>query len=184
MFEYESTVLATKIIKDDALYLGIFDITSVVNSVNQWEKVWDKAKRDVGKESWQTLFYANDSWIDFAKKGEVLSWITLFHGVFKVELRLISEYSQLVFKANETKHFLGEGEFNRLYCPSGKITVASLGDLGTDLISPITEIDSGWYKMAFYCNDAQENDHYFLEDESEYPIDSDSDWIIYLQKET
>lgn len=184
MFDYESRVLSTKLIKDDALYLGVFDISSSANTVNQWDKIFDKAKKDAGKESWQTLFYINDGWINLAEKGELLSWITLFHGVFKVELRLLPENPQIAFRENEKKHFLGQGKYNRLYCASGKITVASLGNLGTDLILPMAEIDSGWYKFAFYCDEEKESDHYFLEDESEYPADDSPDWIIYMQKET
>lgn len=183
MFDYESTVLATKLIKDNALYLGIFDIDSPVNRANQWENLFDKAKQGAGRESWQTLFYFNGNWIDFAEKGELLSWITLFHGVFKAELRLLPENPQTVFKENETKKFLGEGKYNRLYCPSGKIAVASLADLGNDSISAMAEVDAGWYKVAFYIDDEKENEHFFLEDESEYPVGDSPDWIIFLQKE-
>jgi hypothetical protein len=182
MFDYESRVLATKLIKDEALYLGVFDVDSPANTAKQWENLSEKARRDAGRKSWQALFHFNGGWVRLAEKGELLSWITLFDGVFKVELRLLSENPQIAFKESETNFFLGEGKFNRLYCPSGKIAVASLGDLGTDLIIPMAIVEAGCYKAAFYCDD-QENDHYFLEDESEYPAGDGPDWIIYLQRE-
>ena len=182
MFSYETTLCATKLIYDDALYLGIFDYASPANRPDKWDELFSDAKRKAGIESWQSLFYLNDSWIELAEQGYLLSWITLFHGVFKVELRLLSEVPQIEFKKNEIKHFLGEGKANRLFCPTGEIVIASLGDLGTNKIVPLTTIESGWYKVGFYCDDEKENDHYFLEDETQYPADSSPDWIIYLQR--
>ena len=182
MFAYETTICATKLIYDDALYLGIFDFASPVNSLGKWDGLFYDAERKAGSEHWQTLFYLNDSWVELAQQGQLLSWITLFHGVFKVELRLLAETPQIEFEENETKHFLGDGKANRLFCPTGEIVVASLGDLGTDLIVPFVKIESGWYRVGFNCDDEKENEHYFLEDETQYPTDSSPDWIIYMQR--
>lgn len=183
MFPYETRLCATKLIYDDALYLGIFDYASPVNRPDKWDELFSDAKRKAGWwKQWQSLFYFNDSWIELAQKGHLLSWITLFHGVFKVELRLLAETPQIEFEENETNHFLGEGKANRLFCPTGEIVLASLGDLGTDKIVPLATIESGWYKVAFYCDSEKENDHYFLEDEAEYPTNSNPDWIIYMQR--
>lgn len=184
MFPYETTVCGTTLVTDATLYLGIFDYASPVNKIGEWDVLIQDAERKAGKEHWKTLFYLNENWAKLAEQGHVLSWITLFDGVFKAELRLLAaETPQIQFKENETEHFLGDGKANRLFCPTGEIVVASLGDLGTDLIVPIATIESGWYKVGFYCDDDKENEHYFLEDETQYPADSSPDWIIYMQRE-
>ena len=83
----------------------------------------------------------------------------------------------------ETQRFLGGGKTNRLFCPSGEIVIASLGELGKASIAPITKVEAGWYRVGFYCNDENEYEHYFLEDYSQYPATGSPDWIFYLQRE-
>ena len=183
MFDYETTICGTELIEDNALYLGIFDCASAINQLGKWDEIFKDAERKAGRKHWQTLIYLNANWGELAQQGQVLSWITLFDGVFKVELRLLPEIPQIEFKENETEHFLGDGKTNRLFCPTGEIVVASLGDLGTALIVPLATIEAGWYKVGFYCDDERENEHYFLEDKTQYPADSTPDWIIYMQRE-
>ena len=184
MFAYETTFCSSKLIRDTALYLGIFDYTSSANRPGKWDALFQDARRKAGRQKWQALFHLNGSWIDFAREGHLLSWITLFHGVFKVEIKLLSENPQIEFEESETKRFLGEGKRNRLYCPSGKIIVASLEDLGKNSIVPLATIQPGWYKVEFFCDDNKESEHSFLEDESQYPVDDGPDWIIYMQRES
>ena len=182
MFAYDSSFCATKLIKDNSLYLGIFDLSSSVNSVGKFMSLFHEAERKSRKDAWLTLGHFNESWINLAEQGELLSWITLFHGVFKVELRLLTEIPQVEFNKNETNRFLGDGEANRIFLPTGEIVVASLGDLGTELSMPLAKIESGWYRVGFFCDHEKENEHTFLEEESEYPADSSPDWILYLQR--
>lgn len=182
MFAYDSLFCATKLIKDNSLYLGIFDIASSVNCVGKFMSLFHEAERNSRKDPWLTLGHFNESWIQLAEQGELLSWITLFHGVFKVELRLLAEIPQIEFTENEINRFLGDGEANRIFFPTGEIVVASLGDLGTELIIPLSIIESGWYRVGFFCDHEKENEHNFLDEGSEYPTDSSPDWILYLQR--
>ena len=183
MFAYETTLCGTKLVTDAALYLGIFDYASPVNKLGEWEVLFHDAERKAGNEQWKTLYYFNDYWAKLAKQGHILSWITLFDGVFKAELRLLADNPQIEFKETETEHFLGDGKATRLFCPTGKIVVASLGDLGTEIITPLATLESGWYKVGFFCDEEKESEHHFLEDETQYPADSSPDWIIYMQRE-
>ena len=183
MSSYNATVCATKLIHDSSFYLGIFDYASAANCAGMWDRVFSAAQRKAEPETWQTLFHLNDEWIDLAAQGQLLSWITLFEGVFKVELRLLAELPQVQFQEAETQRFLGGGKTNRLFCPSGEIVIASLGELGKASIAPITKVEAGWYRVGFYCNDENEYEHYFLEDYSQYPATGSPDWIFYLQRE-
>jgi hypothetical protein len=112
-----------------------------------------------------------------------LSWITLFDGVFKVEVRILAEQPKVDFGGEARSQFLGAVETNLLYCPSGKIVVDSLARLGSSS-APIITVTPGTYRVGLVRNDTEESKHGFLESESLYPADEGPDWIIYMQRET
>jgi hypothetical protein len=149
--------------------------------VGKWDDEFQSAKRIAGRQEWTALFHLNQGWIDLALEGALLSWITLFDGVFKVEVRILAEQPKVEFTEEERKQFLGEGK-NRLHCPSGNIVVDSLSRLGSSSL-PVITITPGTYRVGFIRNDDEESNHEFLESESLYPVNEGPDWIIYMQKE-
>jgi hypothetical protein len=178
----ETVVHATALVVGDCCYFGIFDSNSLVNCGGKWDEAFQSAKRLAGREGWSALFHLNQSWIDLAGEGALLSWITLFDGVFKVEVRLLPDQPVVEFGEEERRQFLGEGKKNLLYCPSGNIVVDSLARLGSSSV-PLITVAPGTYKVGFVRNDSEESKHEFLDDESLYPVDEGPDWIIYLQRE-
>jgi hypothetical protein len=136
-----------------------------------------------GSREWSTLLHLNQSWIDLAVGGALLSWITVFDGVFKIEVRILAEEPKIEFGQEEKEQFLGEGKENLLHCLSGNIVADSLTRLGSNSAYPLITIAPGAYRVGFVRNDDEESKHAFLEGESQYPVNEGPDWIIYMQRE-
>lgn len=179
----ETLLQATKLIESEGCYFGIFDSASPANVSGKWVETYQAAKQLAAGEEWSALLHFNQSWIDLAKQRFLLSWITVFDGVFKVDVRLLAEKPNTEFGAAEHSDFLGEEEENLLYCPSGNIVVDNLIGLGSNPIAPLVTITPGTYRVAFLRNSDEESKHVFLEDRSKYPDDEGPDWLIYMQQE-
>lgn len=177
----ETLGFATKLVEGEGCYYGIFDLASAANRPGKWDDEYQAAKQMAGGQEWSALFHLNQSWIDLAGDGELLSWITLFDGVFKVEIRILGEQPKIDF-GEEAGHFLGEGNDNLLNCPSGNMIVESLTRLGSKSMVPLITIRPGTYRVAFVRNDDEESKHQFLENRSLYPVNEGPDWIIYMQR--
>ena len=183
MIDLETSISATKLIESEGCYFGIFDFVSPVNRAGMWDALFQAAKHKAGRQEWGALFFLNQSWIDFAGEGALLSWITLFDGVFKVEVRILAEEPKIEFGEEEKEHFLGEGREHLLYCPSGSIVVDPLTRLGSASLCPLITVMPGTYRVGFVRNDDEESKHEFLEGESQYPANEGPNWIIYMQRE-
>jgi hypothetical protein len=182
MSSCETLVHATELVEGEGCYFGIFDSASPANCIGKWDDEFQSAKRIAGRQGWSALFHLNQGWINLAVEGALLSWITLFDGVFKVEVRILAEQPKVEFGEEERQQFLGEGKKNLLYCPSGNIVVDSLTRLGSSSV-PLITVTPGTYRVGFVRNDAEESKHTFLESESLYPANEGPDWIIYMQRE-
>ena len=182
MSSCETLVHATKLVEGEGCYFGIFDWASPANCPGKWDDEFDAARRAAGSQKWSALFHLNQGWIDLARQGALLSWITLFDGVFKVELKILAEDSEADFGKKEKEQFLGEGKDNLLHCPSGNIVIDSLSRLGSSLC-PLITIKPGTYRVGFVRNDAEETKHEFLESATLYPANEGPDWIIYMRRE-
>ena len=181
MSSCETLNLATKFVEGDCCYFGIFDLGSSSNRPEKWDEAFRTAKQMARRQEWKALFHLNQGWIDLAGEGELLSWITLFDGVFKVELRILGEQSKFEFGAEAKGDFLGERKENLLNCPSGNIAVDSLSRLGSTSMTPLIITKPGTYRVAFVRNVDEESKHEFLEDRSQYPTNDGPDWLIYMQ---
>src|SRR5215203_2183619 len=122
----ETSVGATRLIESGECYFGTFDVDSPANRPGTWDAEFQAARRKAGRREWGALYFLNQSWVDFAEEGALLSWTTLFDGVFKVEVRVLAEEPKVAFGKEEKEHFLGEGKDTLLHCPSGNIVVDSL----------------------------------------------------------
>ena len=182
MSSCETLVHASGWVEGEGCYFGIFDSASPANCKGKWDDEFQSAKRAAGEQGWTALFHLNQGWIDLAVQGALLSWITLFDGVFKVDVRILAEQPKVEFGEEETDCFLGEGKKNLLSCASGKIVVDSLARLGASSL-PLITITPGTYRVGFVRNDAEESKHSFLESKNLYPANEGPDWIIYMQKE-
>ena len=178
----ETLVHATEFVEGEGCYFGIFDSASPANCSGKWDDEFQSAQRRAGRQGWSALFQLNQGWIDLAVEGALLSWITLFDGVFKVEVRILAEQPKVEFVEEEREQFLGEGKKNLLHCPSGNIVVDSLTRLGSRSV-PLVTVTPGSYRVGFVRNDTEESKHMFLESERLYPANEGPDWIIYMQRE-
>lgn len=181
MSSCETLAHATKLVEGRACYFGIFDSVSPANLPGKWDDAFQSAKQMAGRQEWSALFHLNQSRIDLAREGALLSWITLCDGVFKVEVKILAAEPKIEF--GEKGHFLGEGKENLLCCPSGNIVVDSLTQLGSNSVYPLITIMPGTYRVGFVRNEDEESKHQFLEGESQYPANEGPDWIIYMQRE-
>ena len=182
MISRETSVSATKLIESEGCYFGLFDLASPPNRPGKWHDEFQTAKRMAGRQEWSVLFHLNQRWIDLAERGALLSWITLFDGVFKVEVRILREEPRVEFSKEEKEHFLGKGKWDLLCCPSGNIVVDSLYRLGSVSLCALITVTPGTYRVGLVRDDDEESKHQFLEGESQYPPNEGPEWIIYMQR--
>ncbi|MEW6735970.1 MAG: hypothetical protein AB1489_32045 [Acidobacteriota bacterium] len=169
-----------RIIKVTSYYAGIFDLYSSANKIDLIKTLMNKANAEAIKANNEssTLYYFNHYLKELGENNELLSWVLLFEGVYKIqaEVRSLADGSIL----NKSQHFLGDS--NVLKCPSGKIAVASLGSLGSQYLNPIIVVDPGVYRINININEMEEQKHDFLEDIDEYPQNDGPDWIIQIER--
>ncbi|MDQ3327239.1 MAG: hypothetical protein M3506_01765 [Chloroflexota bacterium] len=127
------------------------------------------------------LYHFNQLWLDAAARGEILTWIVLFNGVFKVALEMMPPDRPLEHADEQRGGFLSD-EPSLLSCPNGRILVASLDRLGQGDLEPLAVIEPGLYRAALSKDYDREPDHWFLENETEYPASDGPAWLIRLQK--
>ncbi len=172
-----------RLIKTEGCYIGIFDASSPMNIQNLYAAFMDVAKAQAKSngEGWASLYYFNQQWIDAASRSEILVWIVLFDGIYKIAMDVHPLSPRLVLTDEQKEPFLGD-RLHLLSCPSGRIIVASLSDLGRQDLEPAAVVEPGTYRVGLTVDYKGEPDHWFLEDPSEYPSSDGPDWSVQMQK--
>lgn len=173
--------MSERLIQTDGCYAAIFDVRSPVNVAGNFHEIMRKANRQAMKaqQGWSALFRFNDHWIEAAGRGEILAWVLLFDGVFKVEATVLASSPIADPPREQTCGFLGQ-QYHPLACPSGHIVAASLSDLGNRALEPLVVVAPGTYHVVLRRNDDQEVEHSFLTDAAQYPPGDGPDWSIDL----
>lgn len=173
--------MSERLIKTEGCYIGIFDALSAANAIGLFATSMHVAKRRtaaMGQRGTDILEF-NQLWIDAAARGEILVWVVLFDGVYKVIARVLPFRPSITPTMEQTTAFLGQ-EYHALFCPSGRIMVASLSDLGSQSLEPLVVVEPGTYHVALTVDDSQEAKHGFLDDVAQYPPTDGPDWSIKL----
>ena len=171
--------MSERLIKTEGCYVGIFDALSPVNGAGRFDRFMRRADRQAveARQRWSALYRFNDQWIDAAARGEILAWIVLFDGVFKTVATILVPPPRIAPTMAQAREFLG-GDYHPLVCPSGRIVVASLSDLGHRSLEPLVVVEPGTYHVALTRHDDQEDEHSFLTDPAQYPPSDGPDWSI------
>ncbi len=174
----------TSLIVTEGMYLAIFDRLSAVNRPGVWDEAMEQARQRAGKEEWQTLLYFNGYWRERADARELLAWILLFDGVFRVAVKVFANSSAYKSFEGEEDRFVGQDHgTGSLFCPSGEIIVENLPKLGLNVLRPMVVVPPGVYRVRLVSSSEQVNEHSFLEHLDEYPEGEGPDWILYLVKQ-
>jgi hypothetical protein len=175
--------MTERLIKTEGCYVGIFDLASEANSPGRFDAFLRQAGDDAkaAGEDWKHIYYFNQKWVDAAVRGEVLSWIVVFDGVFKVAVDLIPPGPPLAPTGQQVRSLLA-GEVYRLNCPSGAVTIDSLSHLGRRGLTPMLTVEPGTYLITLTRDSEQEGKHELLESLSDYALSAGPDWRICMQR--
>jgi hypothetical protein len=170
------------LIRTQGCYVGIFDLASRAHKEESFDKLIGRAKADATNDNkaWTTLFYLNDGLLLRMRRGEILAWTLFWDGCFKARIRTHSSDESAPIKCKGSA-FLN-GEHYDLICPTGRIAVASLHELGTPDLHPILEVAPGTYRVDFAEDDEEVNKHYEFDGQIDYPADDGPDWVLTLTR--
>jgi len=170
-----------QLIKTDGCYVGIFDALSPVNAAGRLSSVMQAAVQEAAAagQPWASILHVNDHWSAAMQRGDILAWVVLFDGVFKATATVLVPTAPHAPTPEQSSRLLG-GTYHPLSCPSGRIIVASLSDLGSQTCEPIIVAQPGTYHVALTVDDRQEGAHAFLDDGAQYPDLDGPDWAITL----
>jgi len=173
--------MSERLIQTEGCYVGIFDALSPINVAGSFQRFMSEADRQAAtaQQGWSTLYRFNDQWIAATARGEILTWIVLFDGVFKTTAKILVPPPRIDPTTEQVQAFLGQ-DYHPLVCPSGRIMVASLNDLGNHSLEPLVVVEPGTYRVALTRDDDQEDKHSFLTDPAQYPPLDGPDWSIDL----
>jgi hypothetical protein len=169
------------LIKTAGCYLGIFDQASAVHRQESLSSIFEGgrvAAERAGNPS-LSLFYIAERFVQRARRGEILVWIVLFDGCFKAQIKVLSKDEEFVPEKMHNSKFLAD-EIHDLDCPTGRVVVTSLHNLGDVNLSPTIEIDPGLYRVGLIQDLEQETKHEFLDQEINYPATDRADWYLSL----
>jgi hypothetical protein len=176
-------IVREQLIKTVGCYIGIFDRESAVNVVGTFDRFMRTATKEATEDQqrWPSLYHFNQQWVDCAARGELLTWIVLFDGIFKASVEVLDPSPVLVLTDWQKQQYLADEPY-LLSCPSGELMVASLSDLGSRDLQPVAVVEPGMYRVALTRDDDREADHSFLESLQEYPRTSPADWRLHVQR--
>jgi hypothetical protein len=171
------------LIRTNGCYVGAFDLDSAVHREESFASLMNRAELDAseGKQPWATIFYLNDRLLSRMRAGEILAWTLFFYGRFKAQIGVALGEEESDLDKTSASLFLN-GEHHDLICPSGKIAVASLHELGNPSLRPTLEVSPGTYRVVFTEDDQQINKHYEFDGEIDYPVGDGPDWVLTLKK--
>jgi hypothetical protein len=171
------------LIKTEGCYLGIFDLSAAIHREESFSSIFEKGKVDAeqAQKSWAALFYINERLLQKTRHGEILVWIVLFDGCFKARIKVLKNGEEFVPERLPAAPFLNS-ESHPLNCPTGRIVVASLHELGSSDLLPTIEIEPGIYEVGLFQDQEQEAKHMFLDQAMDYPVNDGPDWCLVLNK--
>lgn len=170
----------TALVKCSDAYIAVFDDGSACNRAGHfkesWDKAWDFEKNSPGAFKGATgpgdLEQAGDRfsqyWNHRMSEGEILVW-NPGSGVYRVEVRLL---------AAKPRRKLSEEKL--LACPTGKLLIAGLDELGGRITAAAT-VPPGRYRAGLEIRESEHKKHWLLKDSSEYPPQDGPDFIVTLQ---
>jgi hypothetical protein len=121
------------------MYLAAYDRLSPANTSGKWKEMMRLAEQRAGRQSWATLWQFNGCWKELEDAHELLVWMFLFDGVFRVRLDAWWTCKPEVEVTDDRREgFLCLDKTPALLsCPSGEIIVESLVNLGKGLAGPL-----------------------------------------------
>src|SRR5207245_22632 len=124
----------------------------------------------------------NELWAEGGRAHELLPWVLLFDGVFRVRIEVLPSGSEPSVRALQRGRFLGNlGSEGVLFCPSGEVVVAPLLSLGELSLRPAVVVPPGLYRVRIESNAEEQIKHEFLDRVEDYPPDDGPDWTLYMQ---
>jgi len=164
----EAEPLGDVVLRTEGCYLGIVDAASPSNRGGHWQRALQAAHAD------SELGSFNEYWLRLASEGQLQAWTFLFDGVYKIAFRM-GRVPHL-----EGDGFLGAASDGVLWCPSGRVLVGSLAQLGDVSWQEVLTVRPGRYVCSMKSAPDQQLSHQNLERLDDYPADDGPDWTIYL----
>ena len=170
------------LIKTEGVYAAILDEASWANvdGFMRQELALSYTAATAQDSKGEHLYFFNDRLTEHARRGDLLAWTFLFHGVYQASVEVLDEINDTEGELPRIQNVGAETVRADLVCKSGRFVIVGLDELGRP--SPhIVVVEPARYRVTLTCNDIMEAKHSFLEDTKDYPIEDAADWKITLQ---
>lgn len=164
------------------LLISIYDFGSPARVPGEYQRAFKEANNMKGG---RVVF--PDRLLEYERSQDLLSWIVVFDGVYKIEIRVSEYLHTLDLSGRLSRSFLCHSESPRyLRCPTGKVMLASPYGLGSEDVLPTAMISllPGVYQVGLEWNLVEEQKHWHFDRASEYPEGDGPDGVLYLGRVT
>lgn len=175
-----SVIQKTCLVRTASCYVGVLDKASPAWIPGLFEADLRRGMAEAkaaGLAECYGLFVLNSHLSERADRGELLAWTLLFDGIYKARFSVLPNSSPVGVPERE-----GLGaveEVANLNLPSGHVVIACLSRTGDPSVEPVLQVEPGRYRVRFLRHRC-EDDHVFLERESDYPPEEGPDWTITI----
>ena len=166
------------IVKSMDLMLSLFDFASPANVPGEYGRALRHGKNLAGGGH-----MIHRGLVQYRMSGDLLAWLIIFDGVFKIEVRILADSKSLDFCGSRENEFLGGSQApRRLQCSTGRLVLASPYLLGSESLEPIVIVAPGTYQVALDWILREEQKHWHLEMPCDYPVGEGPDGILYIAR--
>lgn len=173
--------MPSSLVKISSMYAAIYDERSPVNIKGFMKNLLAAAMPDPRCESLCPgggLFVFNQHLINRMQQGELLAWGLALDGIFQYSIQQMPQV--LLAQENALYNTLGcERLTANLKCPSGRLHLSCMGELGNDR-SPTICLEPGTYNVSIARDSAIENEHYLIQRKQDYIFKVRPDWLIQI----
>lgn len=134
----------------DAGYLALYDVASPANVLGIFDRTMDDAKRDASAHADSLVLpWFNRSWHDRARRGELAVWVVLTYVTFQIRIVVLDPTEEVRFPPFMTHYLFGVmSNEMRISCPTGKLSLDQLSDLGEPHTEALAKVPAGTYRVG------------------------------------
>jgi len=169
--------LGDTLVRTEGLYLCLLDRESPVAGGIRIDEILGPPETSPDDDP--TILRLNSHLVGLSREQQLLTWVLLQDGVFKVRCYLAPPAAELAALGMQRARFTGGFATGTLSLPSGDVLVTSLGLMGAEL-QPAFQVPPGDYEVELYEDREQHSRHNFLREVEDYPPDDGPDWVIVL----
>ena len=167
------------LVRTEAMYIGVYDIGSPVNTPGIAGVAARFAKESTGEFE---LSRFNQFWMDRELRGELFAWTLFVDGVYRIRLVLDAANTAAPGVVELGRSLGATAREGFLLCPSGELAVNSIEQFGEAGVGRFARVPPGVYRVRLEVDATEVSKHEFLEALEEYPDGDGPDWTLHLNR--